>query len=527
MKILVTAIFFSILLTGLSQNGSVFLNNYHNRQVDKVINASGEIIHTGFKPLLKDQVGGKIDIDSVLFPDNRDSALLSKIRHTWFLRKLRKEDFFLVDKKDFKLGANFLVNLESGRDTAIDYTPTINTRGICVYGKVGRNVYFYSDFFENQGIFREHINAYVRKYHVIPGFGRTKSYEDKFDYSSSSGFVTYFPWKILSLQLGHGKHFVGEGYRSLLLSDNSFFYPYLKITTTLKKIQYINLFTSFQEVIAYDNNYLVHSRKTGSFNYLSYAINKYAQVGLFEGVIFQVADSAFNKKVPANSFNPVIGVRSLQYSLDNTHNVLLGLNLKIIPHKSLQLYAQYVIDDMGKDSLDKKNGLQAGIKIFDPFGFKNFYLQAEYNKVNPYTYSHLTARQNYSFYNQALAHPLGANFREFLIISQYNFKDFFIEFRLMNVETGLDSANLNYGQNIFLSNNYQMPATAGYEFMQGLKTSITSTGIKFGYMLNPRTNMHFFFGYDKRLSSNETGKTYSNYIYFGFKTQIYNSSFDF
>ena len=64
----------------------------------------------------------------------------------------------------------------------------------------------------------------------------------------SSGYVTYRANKMFAVQVGHGKHFIGDGYRSLLLSDNTFNYPFLRIQTTFGKVQYTNLYTEFMDI---------------------------------------------------------------------------------------------------------------------------------------------------------------------------------------------------------------------------------------------------------------------------------------
>ena len=56
------------------------------------------------------------------------------------------------------------------------------------------------------------------------------------------------------MQFGHGKHFIGDGYRSLFLSDNSFNYPFLRIETKLGKLQYTNLYAELQDIQYFENN---------------------------------------------------------------------------------------------------------------------------------------------------------------------------------------------------------------------------------------------------------------------------------
>jgi len=83
---------------------------------------------------------------------------------------------------------------------------------------------------------------------------------------------------------------------------------------------------------------------------------------------------------------------------------------------------------------------------------KNLDLQLETNVVRPFTYQHDDSVSEYSHYNQPLAHPLGANFAEFLAIVHYQpaYK-WTMEGKLIYYKQGLDSAGINFGSNIFES----------------------------------------------------------------------------
>ena len=91
--------------------------------------------------------------------------------------------------------------------------------------------------------------SYIKQNKVVPGQGYARTFkENGFDYAMASGYVSYRSDKFFSVQFGHGKHFIGDGYRSLFLSDNSFNYPYLMIQTDLGKIQYTNLYAEFMDI---------------------------------------------------------------------------------------------------------------------------------------------------------------------------------------------------------------------------------------------------------------------------------------
>ena len=59
--------------------------------------------------------------------------------------------------------------------------------------------------------------------------------------------------------------------------------------------------------------------------------------------------------------------------------------------------------------------------------------------------------QNYTHMNQALAHPLGANFKENIVMLNYNLKKWVVNFKYTYARYGADSVNTHYGQNIFIS----------------------------------------------------------------------------
>ena len=92
------------------------------------------------------------------------------------------------------------------------------------------------------------------------------------------------------------------------------------------------------------------------------------------------------------------------------------------------IYGQAMLDDLNisrqKDSdeddyeegfFQNKFGFQIGVKT----KYNGVDLLAEFNQVQPYTYGHRTILQNYSHMNQALAHPLGANFKEVVLMANY------------------------------------------------------------------------------------------------------------
>lgn len=473
----------------------------------------------------------------------------------WFVRKVKKENLIIVnDTTDkFYLTIDPLLNFEFGMDMADSSHEKLykNTRGFIVRGDIGKKFSFESSFYENQATYAKYIDNYIAatddlfpqtanyNYAVIPGQGRSKVFKKNgYDYAMASGYVSYSPNKIFNIQAGHGKHFVGDGYRSLLLSDNSFNYPYARITTTYKNIQYTNLYTSFMNLTNGGVKTPPHverlfQKKTGSFQMLSVNLWKRLQLGLFQGMIFEAADSTNKEHVNFNTFDPVIGVNAAVYGLHNKNNVLLGATLKLKITNSISIYGQYMLDDVpSKEELGQvgnKSGYQAGLKYFDLFTIKNLHLQLEYNSVRPYAYSSANTYQSYTHYNQALAHPLGANFNELVGFINYRVNDFFIELKGNYAVKGNDSSFYNYGGNIFKSSS-AFPLSQDLDNVttgQGLKTTVIYEDIHIGYLVNPATNFNIVIGVSNRSEQTEKTTTNTQFVYFGIRTSLANFYYDF
>ena len=128
-----------------------------------------------------------------------------------------------------------------------------------------------------------------------------------------------------------------------------------------------------------------------------------------------------------------------------------------------------------------KQGIQLGIKYIDAFDVKNLDLQFETNIVRPFTYSHNDSVSNFSHYNQPLAHPLGANFDEFIAIAKYQpAPKWNMEGKLIYYRQGLDSAGQNFGSNLF--ENYETrPRDYGFKIGSGVLANCVNASATVSY----------------------------------------------
>jgi hypothetical protein len=339
------------------------------------------------------------------------------------------------------------------------------------------------------------------------------------------------------LQLGNGKFFIGDGYRSLLLSDNSFSYPYLKIAFESAKWQYIALFTEFQNFKGAYYNY--HFKKHATFTYLNWTPIPNLNVSLFEAIIWKTTDSTYSKKFKSDFFKPVIFLRLAKYNLNESDNFLYGINLRYDFLKNLEFYNQYMIDDLDVSTFFSANhhfrnkfGFQFGLKCYDVFfhNFKNhkLYIQAELNQVQPYTYSHLLPLQNYSHMNQPLAHPLGAGFREFIAMANYCFGNISFQIQYNHAISSADTVNSNFGSDIFISDSETMLINSRSSGIgEGNKTTISHKIFKLSYLINPHINLKLLVGIQFRTYKNELNELRTNYIFIGLRTCLTNIYYDF
>jgi len=527
------ALFF-LLPLGITGQELLPINQEIHLQLDRALTLSNSEAHTSFRPLLYHNIKKYVNPDSLLIPG---SKAFSKER-SLLVRKALSENLIFVDSSDFKISIDPLLDFSIGREkegTSI-YN---NSRGININAQIGKNLWVNSSFLETQGRYPTYIDDFITKYGVAPGQTIVKEFsETDYDYGVAYGLISYTPFKFLNIQAGQGKNFIGDGYRSLFLSDNSFQYPYTKLTANWNKLQMVSVTAMLQNINTkgiiwaprpWESPFI---KKPASFNYLTYNVSPKLQLGVFEGVVFR---SPWGTALTWKFFNPVIFTRTIRYELNGENNVILGFNGRYTPMKKLMFYGQLVIDDfkmsgLGKGHFRNRTGFQAGFKLFEPFGLKNLVILQEYNQVRPYTYSHEFTRQTYTAYNQALAHPLGANFKEYISIIDYRYKRWHVHTKFMLAAYGSDLKNADWGQNIFLSTIYAYQAEdfEGNFVGQGRNTTLTHILIKGAYTVNPKTNLNINFGYYGRKKTHLYVPSMISSCYFiGISTNLFNQYTDF
>jgi len=496
---------------------------------------TNENTHTGFKPFQYSEATKYIDLDA------QKTGLL-KNKESWVGRKLWNEHLFKVRKEDYWFTVNPIFDLQLGKDNSdVDFTYN-NTRGFQIQGGLDK-FSFSSSFYESQGRFAEYINDFIRTNNplgatgTVPGRGKGKGLQKGgFDYPVAEAYLSYTPNKFFNFQFGHGKNFIGDGYRSMMLSDVASPYPYLKISTKFWKIKYTNLWMWLDDVrpqVSVDN---LSPRKYVAIHHLSWNVNKKLNIGLFEAVITrQQNDRSFD----INFFNPIIFYRAVEFTRGSeAGNAILGLNAKYKFSNNVSAYSQFVLDELtvgkffdGSGYWANKFALQLGLKYHKAFNIDHLSLQGEYNMVKPYTYGHFNPILNYGHFNQPLGHLWGSNFWEAIGIARYKKDRWFGNAKLTVGKKGFDTNGSNYGGDIYLSNDDRI-ANTGIELLQGNKTSIFIADLQAGYVINPATNLQFFGGltlrnFDPTTETTNFSKQNTTWFTIGLRTDVFNWYFDF
>ncbi|MFD2827869.1 gliding motility protein RemB [Leeuwenhoekiella polynyae] len=510
---------------------------------DKEMNAVGTNSHTSTKPFIYSDVNRYYN-----FKEKREN--LYKEKRSWFGRKLWNEHMVTLQGDDYWFTLDPAADLQLGFETADNEDQSFtynNTRAVIFQGGLGKKLNFYTVFYESQGSFAGYFNRYARSIApdggnpaIVPGRGiAAEAADGNFDYPVAEAYLSYSPSQYFNFQFGHGKNFIGDGYRSLLLSDNASPYPFFKMSTTFWKFKYTNTWMSLRDVrsdVVEDGSFRT---KFMANHYLSFNATKRLNIGLFENVIWTNDN---DRGVDLNYLNPIIFYRAIEFSTGSRGgNALIGLSAKYKFSDHFNAYAQVIIDEFSTGavfsstkSYQNKQGVQVGFKYYDAFNIENLQLQFEFNQVRPYVYSNNEIVLNYGHNNQSMAHLWGANFREFIAIARYQNDRWYGAAKAVYGKRGFevgDIDNIYYGGSIY-GNDENIPSEFGIEIGQGNAANTFIGNVELGYIVNPSTNFKI---YTNVLYRNNAIAEFDAvnleestvWVNFGIRTDIFNWYFDY
>ena len=520
---------------GLVGYGQLYFPNetYYNNEIDRFFlkdsaNKTFYSSHLSMKPIL----GNRTNLDSIYYKDKKN--------YYWITHKIFSDNFLVFEGEDFWVAVDPVLDLEGGTDFSADSLDLLywNTRGARVQGKFFDKVGFSTVIYENQamvptyvaeyidrhGVLRPSGGSYVQENAVMPGYGRTKPFKTTgYDFAFGEGQVSIVPNEYFNIHFGNGNHFIGNGYRSLLLSDFAPNYPFAKFEGNFWKgrIQYNAIYAIHQNLYrlpAFETVESTFERKIGTYHYLDFAITPKIHLGLFEGAHWKRSDSLGTVEPNWLFLNPVIGVNAAALSgNDSSYNHILGANFSWTFWRN-RLYGQVVIDNGGL------GGFQLGIKSMGQFVPK-LDIQIEYNTAFQDTYFADNKRYNYSHNNISLSHPLSSFFSEIILKLNYEYKEFFISNSTVNYSA---TSNYYYDTSAPFGQASSIIHDSKGKFL-GLADSRRAliNQFEFGYRFNKRYNLQAVIGWTFRNAYGDGPDTHTNYIYAGIRTRLRNKTLDF
>lgn len=495
-----------------SQQQNIPLNHQFYQVFERALIQQEEVVHTSFKPIIQSKARAVSTNDSLLFT----SLTMKSEKHRGFIeRKLFYNHLIFVDSNNIQLSIDPIMELELGNERIEDPRSNVesyykNTRGVIVRLNVGDKLSIESSFRENQAVVPYYIAQRASFSKTAYGQGRYKNFKNGgYDYAMASAYVSYSPIEKINIQAGHGKHFVGEGYRSLLLSDLAFNYPFFRLQTEWfnGKLSYQNMYAIFQDmnrVLMDGLNEEIFERKQAAFHYLSYQPSPNFNISFFEGIIYPSLDTSGNIVVPATYWIPLLGINSAVNGQKKQLTTTLGTNVSWNLFKRLKLYGQL----SSRNTKIKQFGTQLGAKVF--LG-QSWTVHLEYNKGKN------LINNNYTHYGESLNHPATADFEELITgiyfhknrwLSKLSYNKLKMRKYQVNYIDARQSFIVNPSYNLTLNIGVQnrtvdLPYLSAAEKELPLKKEIVSEYAPYGGVIN------------------------STYFYFSISTNLQNKYFDY
>ncbi len=249
--------------TFLGQNEIVPLNNVMSYSFESELYKKQEDnFHSGVRPFIKSEINSFADSNLIKYGYGSSKKEHSPIKFTPLI--------------------NAAMFNQLGEAVRYSYSG-----GLALEGNIG-NKLGYSGYYNYVNAPRfNYLDSSILLRNVVNGMG--------YDLGNNT---THFAEFYLNIQankyfvftLGNGKHFWGDGYRSVILSDNAAPYPFLRIMSSFWNVKYTNLYSMHT-----DTYHGKIQRKFAASHQLSWNIVKNLNLTIFESVIFMGNDTLYTQ----------------------------------------------------------------------------------------------------------------------------------------------------------------------------------------------------------------------------------------
>lgn len=465
-----------------------FHKNLKSTYQDSAIN------HTALKPFVK----------PVLDPDLQ--LIVKGTSRSWLHRKIFQEHLVQVVKEDHAFYLDFMPDFIVGKQVgSVNKTLWTNSRGFQLGLNILDKFNLFVDFYENQGTFPTHIDSVRNIIGALPGQGFSKTPKNgKYDWMNTTVNLGYHISPKVHFNLAYDRIHIGEGYRSMLLSNNPYNYSFAKISGGSGNWQ----FNSIWAYLLDRKHPRVSSEEEDGVPRFGDGI-KYAA--------FQYIDYSFSQKLSVGAFHSLIWADEKDSS-KFTVNGGLGLNVKYNPWKNIIFYGQVYSDDLSKFSLsrksDRRTAYQIGGHVYEAFDVKRLNFTIEYNQAAPNTYKHENDRIAYTSNAEFFSHPRGADYKEIIGFASYQWHNWSVFAQSLLSTYGNPDEIVDFNKIITNTANYKIAGIG--------KNRMLYNELNLSYLINPKYNLRFELGLinrvNKEFSTNTVDK--SSIVTFGLRSSF-------
>lgn len=524
MKLIFAIIFSAISVISFAQDARVPLDIFSTWRAERLMSDSAYIVHPEMKPYSLWTVSKFEQAEG-----ENDSSANSRTHFA------NRKNFVEISPR-----VNGTGTYEGGSSAGIAIESFI---GANVSADLQNKLKFNADVIVGYNEPVSYLRSITDSLHAVPGYSYANR-QGGFGYHQSTINLAWRPSKRVEVSAGRGKHFIGEGYRSVFLSDFAPNYNYLKTDINVWRIKYMVLYTQMRSPQGYPDKFYPLKNKYATMHYLSVNVTKWWSVGAFESVVWESEDSVQNREFDINYANPIIFFRPIEYGMGSSDNSLLGFSSTFRPMKGLTLYGQLILDEfvmkevlapvfakIYPDSVIKKGwfgnkqAFQLGVKYHNPFGWKNSTVLAEVNVVRPYTYSHANQNQSYTHLAQPLAHPLGSNFIEWVFVSMWQPADVWnFALRATYARKGYTTTKRNMGEEPARSSADILSSgpTHGLYMLQGHLVDVGNVRLEAAYTLIDKWNLRIESSLHYRVERSSIETKNSLMFSLGIRTALWN-----
>lgn len=437
-------------------------------------------------------------------------ALPASTHKTLVGRKLFEENLIIQKDKEFIILIDPVLNFSYyfSNDNNNGYR---NTRGAIIRGNLDSKIFFYSFLEESQAAYPFLETSLYNTYGIIPGLGRIKPLDgyNEFDFGNACGAISLLLNKNLNFTLGYDRLFLGNGYRSMILSDFSAPLFFFRTLVNIKNVEIGNIFTktlnpNFNNILNlsdYSGENSRYPQKFISYNFIKFQTLRKLHLSLIQTSI--ISHDIHPLKIFAYNYTPLMNL--LYFSTDSTQvNIMGGINVSWQDSKLGVFYSQFIAD---KQKSKIEYAFQLGYKNYNLLS-TNIFFQLEYNFASPQMYQNIQNNNlHYGHFNMPLAHPAGNNISELVLIVSYAFRDFEL----------LGKANFNFKlQNYNIFNN---------EIYLQRNPSKNYYDIQLIYNINKINRSQIFAGVIVKYKSSATDSM--TWFNIGFRNAIRSNYYDF